>query len=178
MHENLPHVLTSEGAQIASEGSHEARIWAALPVKGQGIPLTPAQLKIKVGDEAAKVGQGRAFKNGWIGKDGSGLVKLVGLDRSFRTITNPLIVEWIQLGFRNSGCYSNGPTRNCIYWDTSSWREISRGSPKAQAHSPKVETYISKHLMNPLTDSLGKFNGSLSVKVPASAPRQQNLKLI
>jgi len=39
--------------------------------------LTTVQLKKQVGDEAAKVGQGRAFKNGWIGKDGDGLVKLV-----------------------------------------------------------------------------------------------------
>lgn len=74
------HALTAEGAQIASEGSHEARVWSALPTKGQGAPLTPVQLKKQVGDETAKVGQGRAFKNGWIGKDGDGLVKLVSLD--------------------------------------------------------------------------------------------------
>jgi len=33
------------------------------------------QLKKAVGDETAKVGQGRAFKNGWIAKEGDGLVK-------------------------------------------------------------------------------------------------------
>ena len=75
--EVLTHVLTSEGSQIASDGSHEARVWAALPAKGSGPPLTPQQLKKNVGDEVAKVGQGRAFKNGWIGKDGNGLIKLV-----------------------------------------------------------------------------------------------------
>ncbi|KZT19273.1 hypothetical protein NEOLEDRAFT_1142288 [Neolentinus lepideus HHB14362 ss-1] len=75
-HETLSHVLTPEGAQIALEGSHEARVWAALPSKGEGEPVSPAELKQKVGDEAAKVGQGRAFKNGWIAKEGSGLVKL------------------------------------------------------------------------------------------------------
>jgi phenylalanyl-tRNA synthetase alpha chain len=75
--EILSHVLTPEGAQIALQGSHEARVWAALPAKGEGAPLTPQQLKKQVGDEAAKVGQGRAFKNGWIGKEGEGLVKLV-----------------------------------------------------------------------------------------------------
>jgi len=72
-----PHVLTPEGAQIALEGSHEARVWAALPEKGAGAPLTPQQLKKQVGDESAKVGQGRAFKNGWISKEGDGLVKRV-----------------------------------------------------------------------------------------------------
>ncbi|KAI0068775.1 hypothetical protein BV25DRAFT_1844467 [Artomyces pyxidatus] len=75
-HEILSHVLTPEGAQIALQGSHEARVWAVLPAKGDGEPVTPAQLKSLVGDETAKVGQGRAFKNGWIAKEGAGLVKI------------------------------------------------------------------------------------------------------
>ncbi|KAF7352664.1 Phenylalanyl-tRNA synthetase alpha chain [Mycena venus] len=75
-HEIVSHVLTPEGSQIAVQGSHEARVWSALPAKGEGAPVTPVQLKKQVGDETAKVGQGRAFKNGWIGKEGDGLVKL------------------------------------------------------------------------------------------------------
>jgi phenylalanyl-tRNA synthetase alpha chain len=35
------------------------------------------ELKKIIGDDATKVGQGRAFKNGWIAKDGDGLVKAV-----------------------------------------------------------------------------------------------------
>ncbi|KAG5648936.1 hypothetical protein DXG03_000285 [Asterophora parasitica] len=77
-HDISSHALTAEGSQIVTEGSHEARVWAALPETGQGTPVTPAQLKKQVGDETAKVGQGRAFKNGWIGKEGDGLVKLTG----------------------------------------------------------------------------------------------------
>jgi phenylalanyl-tRNA synthetase alpha chain len=80
--ETISHVLTSEGAQIALHGSHEARVWAALPAKGAGTPLLPASLKKIIGDEAARVGQGRAFKNGWIAKDGDGLVKAVCQQRS------------------------------------------------------------------------------------------------
>lgn len=76
-HEISSHVLTPEGAQIVLEGAHEARVWSALPAKGEGVPLTVQQLKKQVGDETAKVGQGRAFKNGWIGKEGDGMVKLV-----------------------------------------------------------------------------------------------------
>lgn len=71
------HVLTPEGAQIAQQGSHEARVWAFVPAKGDGAPLGIKDLKSNLGDETAKVGQGRAFKNGWIGKEGDGLVKLV-----------------------------------------------------------------------------------------------------
>jgi phenylalanyl-tRNA synthetase alpha chain len=76
-HETISHVLTPEGAQVARRGSHEALVWAALSVKEAGTPITPAQLKEIVGDEAAKVGQGRAFKYGWIAKHGNGLVKVV-----------------------------------------------------------------------------------------------------
>ena len=81
-HEEFSHALTPEGAQIVQEGSHEARVWFVLPEKGQGTPLTPDQLKQMVGEDTAKVGQGRAFKNGWIAKEGDGLVKLVRNQKS------------------------------------------------------------------------------------------------
>lgn len=101
-HEISSHVLTPEGSQIAKDGSHEARVWGALPAKGQGTPVTPDQLKKTVGDETAKVGQGRAFKNGWIGKEGGGLVKLVRLlllDLSYVYRIHP-----VYLGRNNPGC--------------------------------------------------------------------------
>ncbi|EJD53699.1 hypothetical protein AURDEDRAFT_110475 [Auricularia subglabra TFB-10046 SS5] len=74
--ETLVHDLTAEGKDLAAKGSHEARVWAALPAQGAGKPLTAQELKAAVGDESAKVGQGRAFKSGWIGKEGNGFVKL------------------------------------------------------------------------------------------------------
>ena len=77
--ETVSHVLTQEGAQIALQGSHEARVWAACPTKGEGNPIPIKQLQEKVGAETAKIGQGQAFKNKWIGKEGEGLVKLVSL---------------------------------------------------------------------------------------------------
>jgi phenylalanyl-tRNA synthetase alpha chain len=40
------YALTPEGAEIASLGSHEARLWQALPVKGAGEPLTVPKLKV------------------------------------------------------------------------------------------------------------------------------------
>lgn len=78
-HETISHVLTQEGAHIAIEGSHEARVWGALPMKGEGAPLTVQGLQEALGKESASVGQGRAFKAKWIGKEGDGLVKLVRL---------------------------------------------------------------------------------------------------
>lgn len=75
-HETLSHVLTQEGAQIVLRGSHEARVWGVLPMKGQGTPLTAKELQEAVGKESASIGQGRAFKANWIGKEGGGFVKL------------------------------------------------------------------------------------------------------
>ncbi|CAL1700540.1 unnamed protein product [Somion occarium] len=75
--ETLSHVLTQEGASIALNGSHEARVWAVLPLKGEGEPVPPKELEKRVGAETAKLGQANAFKKKWIAKDGPGLVKLV-----------------------------------------------------------------------------------------------------
>lgn len=87
-HETTSHVLTAEGATIALNGSHEARVWAALPAKGEAPPMTPKQLELMVGGDIAKIGQGRAFKNKWIAKEGDGLVKLVSVHkRTPRTVT-------------------------------------------------------------------------------------------
>ncbi|THH02417.1 hypothetical protein EW026_g415 [Hermanssonia centrifuga] len=72
----MSHVLTAEGSSIAMNGSHEARVWSALPTKEQRPPLTPKELERKIGSEVAKIGQGRAFKNKWIVKEGDGLVRL------------------------------------------------------------------------------------------------------
>jgi phenylalanyl-tRNA synthetase alpha chain len=76
-HEIFTQALTPEGVQIAKEGSHEARVWAATPARGSGVAISAKQLQEKVGSETAKVGQGRAFKNGWIAKEGAGFVKAV-----------------------------------------------------------------------------------------------------
>ncbi|KAF7790853.1 hypothetical protein EIP86_001810 [Pleurotus ostreatoroseus] len=75
-HETMTHVLTAEGSSIALNGSHEARVWAALPLKGQGQSVTTKELEQLVGSEVAKIGQGRAFKNKWIAKEANGLVRL------------------------------------------------------------------------------------------------------
>jgi len=94
-HETQSHVLTPEGAQVALHGSHEARVWAALPAKGARSPVAPAELKKIIGDDAAKVGQGRAFKNGWIAKEGDGFVKAVCQQRSAPRSSSDIYFSWV-----------------------------------------------------------------------------------
>ncbi|KAI8908229.1 tRNA synthetases class II core domain (F)-domain-containing protein [Powellomyces hirtus] len=67
--ENLE--LTEEGADIADNGSYEARVFGAIPASG-GISI-PA-LKEVLG-AVAQFGQGRAIKNKWIKKEGADLVR-------------------------------------------------------------------------------------------------------
>ncbi|PPQ99033.1 hypothetical protein CVT24_003593 [Panaeolus cyanescens] len=99
-HEVISHAPTSEGSQILQDGSHEARVWSVLPLKGSGTPVSPAQLKTKVGDETAKVGQGRAFKNGWVGKEGDGLVKIAS---EIRDATQEDLKEILKTGTLAAG---------------------------------------------------------------------------
>lgn len=144
-HEIISHVLTPEGSQIAADGSHEARVWSALPTKGQGTPVTPVQLKIQVGDVTAKVGPGRALKNGWIGKEADGFVKLVSCRpyvvwSAYLTCTQASTIKDITqidlLEIQSSGTLKSGEkdladlrkrkliVQRCLCWPIASGRHV------------------------------------------------------
>ena len=61
-------ILTPEAEGIVDNGSHEARVFQAVKSAPDGLKIT--DLHKEVGAEAAKVGQGTAFKLKWIKKDG------------------------------------------------------------------------------------------------------------
>ncbi|KAF7713300.1 Phenylalanine--tRNA ligase, alpha subunit [Penicillium ucsense] len=61
------YVLTPEGDEIAANGSHEAKVFAAVVAAMDGLKIS--DLPGVVGKDNAKVGQGNAFKRGWIKKD-------------------------------------------------------------------------------------------------------------
>jgi phenylalanyl-tRNA synthetase alpha chain len=61
------YVLTPEGEEIAANGSHEAKVFQAVLAAMDGLKI--GDLPGIVGKENAKVGQGNAFKRGWIKKD-------------------------------------------------------------------------------------------------------------
>ncbi|KAG0054538.1 Phenylalanyl-tRNA synthetase, beta subunit, cytoplasmic [Gryganskiella cystojenkinii] len=65
--------LTAEGNEIANSGSHEAKVFNAVDATN-GIAI--AELAKLLG-ASAKIGQGKAFKNKWIKKDGDKLVREV-----------------------------------------------------------------------------------------------------
>ncbi|KAL1991487.1 hypothetical protein VTN49DRAFT_4795 [Thermomyces lanuginosus] len=60
-------VLTEEGESIAANGSHEAKVFEAVAAAMEGLKIS--DLPNLVGKDVAKVGQGNAFKRGWIKKD-------------------------------------------------------------------------------------------------------------
>lgn len=81
-HDDITHVPTEEGTSIVKNGSHEARVWSVLPMKAEGGPWSLDKVKAALAPldaDSIKNGQGRAFKSGWIAKDGEGLVKIVHL---------------------------------------------------------------------------------------------------
>ncbi|KAH8550841.1 tRNA synthetases class II core domain (F)-domain-containing protein [Umbelopsis sp. PMI_123] len=57
--------LTEEGQELAESGSHEARVFDAIPAGEEGITIPDLQAKL---GKAASIGQGKAFKNKWINK--------------------------------------------------------------------------------------------------------------
>lgn len=60
-------LLEPEGEQIATNGSHEARVFEALRAAVEG--LTIQELEKVIGDKnVVKIGQGRAFREKWISK--------------------------------------------------------------------------------------------------------------
>ncbi|RHZ46575.1 hypothetical protein Glove_613g5 [Diversispora epigaea] len=67
-------VLTEEGNEIADKGSHEAKVFEAIPPGEEGIAISDLQ---KLLGESAKIGQGQAFKNKWITKKLNCLVRAV-----------------------------------------------------------------------------------------------------
>ena len=60
-------ILLPEAQHIVANGSHEARVFDAVKSALGGLKIT--ELPSQVGSEAAKVGQGAAFKLKWIKKD-------------------------------------------------------------------------------------------------------------
>ncbi|CAK39630.1 uncharacterized protein An07g08140, partial [Aspergillus niger] len=59
--------LTPEGEEIATNGSHEAKVFQAVLAAMDGLKI--GDLPGVVGKDNAKIGQGNAFKKGWIKKD-------------------------------------------------------------------------------------------------------------
>lgn len=65
--------LTPEGQDIVANGSHEAKVFDAVVAALDGLSI--ADLPTIVGKDNAKVGQGNAFKRGWIKKDQDGKLR-------------------------------------------------------------------------------------------------------
>ncbi|KAM0797743.1 phenylalanyl-tRNA synthetase subunit alpha [Usnea florida] len=64
-------ILTPEAEGIAANGSHEAKVFEAVLQAAQGLKIS--ELPNAVGQESANIGRGKAFKEGWIKKDGDTL---------------------------------------------------------------------------------------------------------
>lgn len=138
-------VLTSEGVQIAELGSHEARVWAAVPAKGSGAALSIAELNKIVGDESAKIGQGRAFKSKWIGKEGDGLVKLAA---SIQDVTQNELKEIQSTGTLKVGDKAIGELkkRKLVIQKKGLWFTVTKG-PNFSTDIAKLETDLTYEML-------------------------------
>ncbi|KAI3659541.1 hypothetical protein MP638_005227 [Amoeboaphelidium occidentale] len=67
------HVLTEEGQEISANGSHEKKVFDKIPSEG----ISLKELELALPKDVVKIGQGKAFKNKWISKDGDRLKRCV-----------------------------------------------------------------------------------------------------
>lgn len=75
IHEQEELTLTAEGAAIAANGSHEAKVFALIPAGSDGISV--AEIHSKLGD-SGKIGLGKAFQQKWIAqKDSTHVIRSV-----------------------------------------------------------------------------------------------------
>jgi phenylalanyl-tRNA synthetase alpha chain len=82
-------VLTKEGEETAREGSHEARVFNAVPATEEGISL---QDLTKLLGQTAKFGQGPCFKAKWIVKTKTGNFK-----KSVETIEDKTQIDLLEI---------------------------------------------------------------------------------
>lgn len=68
------YVLTSEAEDFLKSGSHEMRLLGEVLKSLEGLKISDVNAKL---GQVGKLGQGKAFKNGWISKDGDKLVAAV-----------------------------------------------------------------------------------------------------
>lgn len=73
--------LEPEAVEVVNHGSHEARVFEAVRKAMDGLSIQ--DLETTIGDKTVtKLGQGKAFKEKWIKKDGVKLVALVGFSHT------------------------------------------------------------------------------------------------
>lgn len=80
--------LTDEAAGVVKDGSHEAKVYNAVCKSLEGLKIS--ELAKVVGASSAKVGQGKAFKEGWIKKDGDRLLKNVSVCKLLLPFSPPV----------------------------------------------------------------------------------------
>ena len=87
-------LLEPEAQSIVSHGSHEARVFEVVRKALGGLSIQ--DLEGQVGDKnVAKLGQGKAFKEKWIKKDGSKLIASVCLPPTYPP--SPAVLSFVYI---------------------------------------------------------------------------------
>lgn len=89
--------LTDEGQDIVTNGSHEMRLYNEVVKSMEGMKIADVA---KTLGESGKIGQQRAFKNGWVKKEGDVLIKKI--DEKPQDTTAQELTE-----IKNSGTLAN-----------------------------------------------------------------------
>ncbi|ODV83366.1 hypothetical protein CANARDRAFT_29993 [[Candida] arabinofermentans NRRL YB-2248] len=89
-HESEKYLLNDEAQDIVANGSHEYRLLNKVLESLEGLKISEVDSFM---GKNGKVAQGRAFKNGWIGKDGDKLVTKLDKDATVKDSTAEQLKE-------------------------------------------------------------------------------------
>ncbi|RMJ25047.1 hypothetical protein PHISP_04066 [Aspergillus sp. HF37] len=135
--------LTAEGEEIATNGSHEVKVFDAVIAAVDGLKIS--DLPGVVGKDNAKVGQGNAFKRGWIKKD-KDLLRANAESVADETRDVLLAVKRTQT-LRDQKAVSEMKRRKLISLQKAITFKISKG-PKYAREFVKEETDLTVEMLN------------------------------
>eukprot|EP00128_Syssomonas_multiformis_P002362 Colp12_sorted_trinity150504_noHs@7044 len=148
-------VLSDEGNQIAEEGSHEAKVFNAIPATG----ITQDEL-MKVG-AYAKIGFGKAVKNGWIALDKSSKPPMV--TRKVESIVDSAALDLQKIKRGEAGSLEANnlkdlKSRKLISQETTTSYQITKGA-KFSRTVEKLETDLTAEMISSGSWAQAKFRG-------------------
>lgn len=134
--------LTQEGEEILALGSHEIRLFDAVAAAVDGLAIKDVT---KLFGNGGRIGQQRAFKNGWITKDGDKLVPKI-TERPSDTTTEELSIVSATGSLEDQKSLDELKKRKLVAKTKVWWFKIGKGAEFALV-VPQYETDLTVEML-------------------------------
>ncbi|GMM49927.1 phenylalanine--tRNA ligase subunit alpha [Starmerella bacillaris] len=144
--------LTEEGREILANGSHEIRLFDAVTKAVDGLAIADVS---KIFGNNGRIGQQRAFKNGWIQKDGAKLIPKLQ-ERPVDTTSDELKIVEQTGSLENQKVLDELKKRKLVTKNKVWWFKINKG-PEFALVVPKYETDLTVEMLQSGAWKTAKF---------------------